>query len=200
MRFKVPRSFYIPKGSVRVTDKATGAEAYIRQSPAPRERFYAVGFIGKQCKPVFNYSFRTAAAREQHVREFFAGQLKRQNMMASRRVQQNAPHTLKVGAIIVNSWGYDQTNVDWYAVVRTTEHYVWLRKIEAEAVRDGGISSMAGTCTVHIDCSNPNPSTWGVRFIGEDVTKHKASGKNVTMRHGTGNEWDGRPRYESWYA
>lgn len=40
--------------------------------------------------------------------------------------------TPKVGDILDSSWGYDQTNIDFYQVVKTTEHSVWLRSIGAE--------------------------------------------------------------------
>jgi hypothetical protein len=34
-----------------------------------------------------------------------------------------------VGDVLVSSWGYDQTNVDYYKVTRRTEASVWLVKI-----------------------------------------------------------------------
>ena len=34
-----------------------------------------------------------------------------------------------VGSVWYTSWGYDQTNVDYYQVVRESESSVWLRKI-----------------------------------------------------------------------
>jgi hypothetical protein len=37
--------------------------------------------------------------------------------------------SVKVGDILVRSWGYDQTNVDFYEVVKTTEKTVWFISI-----------------------------------------------------------------------
>jgi len=37
--------------------------------------------------------------------------------------------TLKVGDILVSSWGYDQTNIDFYKVVKKSESSVWLQKL-----------------------------------------------------------------------
>ena len=42
--------------------------------------------------------------------------------------------TLKVGDVMYSSWGYDQTNVDFYKVVRATAKSVWLISIGASAV------------------------------------------------------------------
>jgi hypothetical protein len=38
----------------------------------------------------------------------------------------------RVGSIWRTSWGYDQTNVEYYQVVRETRASVWLREIAAE--------------------------------------------------------------------
>jgi hypothetical protein len=41
-----------------------------------------------------------------------------------------------VGSIFHTSWGYDQTNVEFYIVVRETDASVWLAQLPSE-VRDG---------------------------------------------------------------
>ena len=198
---KMSREFYVPKGAVKVSDKQQLGVVYIH---GDNSRFYAKAFIGKQSKPTWFYSFRTEAERERKVRGFFAGLATSQACKLERRKRDNAPHALKLGAVIVNSWGYDQTNVDWYCVVRVSAHFVTLRAIAGESVESNGRSSMAGMCAPAVDVSNPDPSTWGVRFISDKTTRHKASNSggtnNVSMRHGSGSEWDGKPRYESWYA
>lgn len=43
---------------------------------------------------------------------------------------------LKTGDIVSNSWGYEQTNVDFYQVTRTTEKSVWFKEIESETDTD----------------------------------------------------------------
>jgi hypothetical protein len=40
----------------------------------------------------------------------------------------------KVGDIFRNSWGYDQTNVDYYQVVRVTAKYAIVRPISSQPV------------------------------------------------------------------
>lgn len=46
-------------------------------------------------------------------------------------------HGVTVGDVFVESWGYDQTNVDYYQVIRTTKAMVELREIGAETVGNG---------------------------------------------------------------
>lgn len=43
-----------------------------------------------------------------------------------------------VGKILVSTWGYDQTNVDFYKVVRESESFVWLQKIGNKVVGTAG--------------------------------------------------------------
>ena len=40
-------------------------------------------------------------------------------------------HGVEVGAIFVESWGYDQTNIDYYEVIKVTKTGVWLKPIES---------------------------------------------------------------------
>ena len=40
--------------------------------------------------------------------------------------------TLNVGDILTVTWGYDQTNVDFYQITRRTEKSIWTRPIRAE--------------------------------------------------------------------
>jgi hypothetical protein len=52
-----------------------------------------------------------------------------------------APAPVAVGDIFRNSWGYDQTNVDYYQVVRVTAKSVSVRPICQKRVEDTGSSN-----------------------------------------------------------
>ncbi len=47
------------------------------------------------------------------------------------------PHGVKVGDVFVESWGYDQTNIDYYEVVRLMPQSVELVHIPAKTVGEG---------------------------------------------------------------
>ena len=51
---------------------------------------------------------------------------------------------MKVGDVLKCSWGYEQTNVDFYEVVKATKAMVTVRKIASKAWSEAGYSSMAG--------------------------------------------------------
>jgi len=52
----------------------------------------------------------------------------------------NEERTVQVGDFFEESWGYDQTNVTFYQVVRISEtgKTVWLRRVQSAAVSDDG--------------------------------------------------------------
>ncbi len=171
--------------------------------------FSACAYVGTARKSAFYYSYRTAEARDKQVADFFAGLESHQAMLAQRRADRSKPHTLKVGDIITNSWGYDQTNVDMYQIVKTTKNYVWLQPIASEEVPSEGFAPMSA----HVRPALPvrqiltrevrdyNDTTGHLmKTIPVEPKMHKAEGDSVCFEFGCGNKWDGRSLYCSWYA
>jgi hypothetical protein len=46
--------------------------------------------------------------------------------------------TLGVGDILVSSWGYDQTNIDYYKIVRKSAGSVWIQKLKKQYLEQTG--------------------------------------------------------------
>ena len=46
--------------------------------------------------------------------------------------------TLKEGDILVSSWGYDQTNIDYYKIVRKSAGSVWIQKLKKQYLEQTG--------------------------------------------------------------
>jgi hypothetical protein len=102
------------------------------------------------------------------------------------KAERMKPSTLSVGDIVVNSWGWEQTNIDFYAVVKASEHFVWLQELSENRTENGWLR---GTC-------EPIPGT----EHGE-ITKHAVSyGNSVNFKHGSGSVWDGKPEHWTAYA
>jgi hypothetical protein len=58
------------------------------------------------------------------------------SVQESETSESQTPNPYAVGSIFHTSWGYDQTNVEFYTVVRETKASVWLVPVGSE-VRDG---------------------------------------------------------------
>lgn len=99
--------------------------------------------------------------------------------------------TVKVGDIFTYSWGYDQTNVDFYQVVRCTTKTVWVRRVNSTCV--GGHNSPSEQVV-------PVRGSWH-RYDKKTHRKRLGTGWRGTpcfsMDHGTASLWDGTPERQT---
>ena len=99
---------------------------------------------------------------------------------------------LKVGDILVYTWGWEQTNVDFYEVVGVTAKSAVIREVKAIRT-DGPPMSMTGT-------SVPSPGDYDGEPQRKSV-KHTEQGEPwVKMAHGHADLWDGTPQNWSSYG
>jgi hypothetical protein len=95
------------------------------------------------------------------------------------------------GKIVVNSWGYDQTNIDYYLIVKRSASFVTLQAIGQHSKEDGWLT---GTCV-------PDPA----KPLPEATTRRKVivrDGKEIGVKSEFGwcDLWDGQPDHWSAYA
>lgn len=159
---KFTREFYIPQGAVKVSSKKSDAVVYLGENYN-----IAVGFVGKAQKPSFNYRFRLESSRASWVADWLqkqdAAAAYRAEKKAERKAEAAKPHNLKPGDILSSSWGYDQTNIDYYQVVGLIgSSMVYIREIGCESVQDGFMQGES------VPCSG--------KFIGERMRKKVAAG------------------------
>lgn len=156
------------------------------------------GFIlkiyrGRASKPLAFYRFTTDHIRATYLARYKDDETSRQNRAAARK-QERATIScdLKVGDVLHYSWGYEQTNCDFFQVIGLTPKGVKIREIASRPVpskHDDMQHNMA--CEME---AVPNA------FTGEVLTKRMISNTAVKMDHGTASKWDGKPKYCSWYA
>lgn len=110
---KPQREFYIPKGATKFADRNSTAVVYAYEN----DKFtFLLGFHGRAQKPDFHFRYgldeKGRARREAKAKQHFASIKEREG-----RARNSAkPRTLKVGDVLRASWGYDQTNIDFYQV------------------------------------------------------------------------------------
>lgn len=175
---------YIPKDATAV-EHANG----IVYTYAQDGRLYAIAYSGKRAKSDWHFKFRTEEQRNERIQQFFASLDAHAQRIAGQRQQRIQPHTLAVGDIIYNSWGYDQTNIDFYEVVKTSANFVWLQPIARDLKETGFMSGEVTPCpgTCHGEITQRRVHVYG-------------SGNSVHFEFGAGCKWDGTPKHCSWYA
>lgn len=189
------RSRYVPKEAVEVKHPEELGVAYVYRI---KETAYGViAYGGKRNSADFHFSYKTIEQAHEKIENWFSNLQAHRELMLTRRAESFAPHAFVIGDIVTNSWGYDQTNVDWYRVVHASRNFVWLQPICANLEETG---FMSGQSVPAIDTSSDDPAKWGFKEAKGEIMKHKASGTYVTMKYGSASKWDGKTRYASWYA
>jgi len=157
-RLSLPREFLLPNdvAVLKVADKASDAVAYIWTDKSGRP--CARVFYGRQSKPVFSCHYRAPAQREAAVVRAFEARRARAAAKARYAADRKAS-ALKpaVGDVLSTCWGYDQTNREFYQVVRVKGANVTVRQIAAETVATGDMTARV----------IPLPG----EFIGEEITR-----------------------------
>ena len=140
--------------------------------------FVAMGFVGRTVKPVFNYLFSSESKMIDFIRTWaqrnlLSAQNKAQRKEEQKALQNEIEKFVKVGDVFVSSWGYEQTNIDYYQVVGIKgKSTLTLREISAEVVE-----------STHYDAGRKVPSK--DNFIGEAFDKRAniyKIGNNVNVR------------------
>jgi len=106
-------------------------------------RIIVMAFKNKAAKPAFHYSFNSQEQKERHIAKWAADEIKKINHKQERKaeqkkLQENALESVNVGDVFRSSWGYEQTNIDYYKVIAIKgKSTVTLREIAAEVVYNG---------------------------------------------------------------
>jgi len=151
-------------------------------------RFYLYIFAGKALRAARGSGwYRMANTRFDAIERFKQSRAGYHAAKLLRRQAAKKLHTLKVGDILNTSWGYDQTNVEFYEVVAVSGVMVTLHQIAADTTETG---FMSGT-------TFPYPGT----FIGEPFRRRASASNSVKIhRSANANPWNGRPKCVSWYG
>lgn len=179
---------YIPKNALPIEEEGLGV-VYVYPFA---KKYGAIAYLPKARKASFHYTFKRDVDMDKYIADWFAGLRASKELKSKWKAERSKPHTLQVGDIVTNSWGYDQTNVDWYRVTRTTSHYVWLKPVCSTIEQTG---FMSGRESLKLD-ENLKP----IDAEGGKETKHHATGETVNFRHGSGSKHTGGDQYSSWYA
>jgi hypothetical protein len=136
MRHRHDRSHFIPKGAVKYADRQSSAVVYAYSNAAGMPLL--LGFHGKAQKPDFHYRYRNEEQRQAKAKAHFESIRAREADRIQRREKRKAEgHQFKVGSILRCSWGYDQTNVDFYQVTKLIgSKMVEIRQIKGEGFED----------------------------------------------------------------
>jgi hypothetical protein len=153
----------------------------------------------KASKPYVNYGFPTVERREEYIArlvEVYDAQMvrKAERKVAARGTPEQVD-AVKLGDVFEWSWGYDQTNLDYFQVVE--------KRGRSVVVRELAQSTVAGSEGFMSDTRLPLPGQFLEGTQAKTLTKlvQFSDGKPyLAMEFGWCDLWDGSAHYCSWYA
>jgi len=136
-----------------------------------------------------------AAARARFEQAIIDAAAKKQAARDERKAAREAAlakgHGYSVGDILYNTWGYDQTNVNFVQVVGAGARSVTVRAIGASVIESGFM------------CGHATPSKDAFTGEAKRITVRSYGSGNLYLPAGGGHSWsrwEGRPVSCSWYA
>ena len=135
MRNTLKREFYIPKDAVQM-DLGDDHDAVVYEY-TNNGNPCAIAFHGKAQKPDWHYQFKNTEQRDRQIQELVDGRRAHAERKAERAADKKKPHGLEVGNILVSSWGYDQTNIDFYEVVAVKGANIDIQPVSSTVTESG---------------------------------------------------------------
>lgn len=155
-------------------------------------------------KTIFAYYFKTDAERDNYIVKWQQDILKREEeKQQESAIKRTFDNPFKVGDLLYNSYGYDQTNIDFYQVVGIGSRSVKIQRIKGEKV-EGSDGFMC--CDV-----KPIPNSFfgnvETKILQSYVCKTNTAKMNqvvvyIPCKLGSISIYDGGDKgvYRSWYA
>ena len=148
-------------------------------------------FKGKSGKAVSHYYYGSVEHREETMRGFMKTADSRERHKLERaEARKNMINVFKVGDILYSSWGYDQTNIDFYEVVGVTAKSVKLEKIGGKVSKDED----GGGYTIPLVADTSHRT--GKVFMRR-VSSYNGEGYVSISSFQSAHKWDGRPLHET---
>lgn len=158
--------------------------------------FAGIAYQGRRSKPDYHYRFSDEQSARVWAKNYnnkvdikIAEALQRKKESDQERLE--AAKSVKVGDIYYASWGYDQTNIDFYMVLSKTPKTVKVVKIPSVNTNVSDLKSGSSyVVPADINVNDINPEDIEVKRINRYGGFRVASYANA-------QKWDGQPQYET---
>lgn len=167
----------------------------------------AIFYSGRSQKKDWFFRFNTVERMHEKINETIQTRKNRQQELIERKAKQkelaeqySADHFFKIGDIVVNSWGYEQTNIEYYQVTKITKRQITVERIAGEMV-ENSMYSHGMACEVR---PVKDAFLLGERNEKYTLTVKPHGEKSMSLTGGESYyhfyKHDGKPEYKSWYA
>ena len=167
---------------------------FLKKDVPERERIHLMMWMPKATKPYFNYLVKPEMV-EKTISEADQRLIQHKksvnNRRESRKPTKEKMKSVEIGQIYYTSWGYEQTNVDFYQVTSVKNAMVGLRPISSKMIKQ---DSWASGKVVAIKDD----------FKGEEFFKRAnfelGKGSFTITSFSSAWLWEGNPKECSWWG
>lgn len=130
--------------AIKIKDYKIELTTNLKGKPVARySKLLSVGKNKGHYKLIEGFYFSDENRREEWVKKTIEGIQARVNdketkLAAKKEARTNMKHTFEVGQIFYDSWGYDQTNIDFFKIIEVKEKSVVIQEIGAASVPGTG--------------------------------------------------------------
>ena len=154
-------------------------------------------------KALFNYRFRSIERRDEFCKEWIErveANINSENEKKARKKEArvNMNHNFELGSILYDSWGYDQTNIDFYQVVEIKPKSIKIREISGSYVE----GTQGFMCSNVKPISNSFESEPILKKINVSINYNGHISYYIKSKHGAFCHYKESEKgvYSSWYA
>lgn len=155
-------------------------------------------------KSFFWIRFRSMERMAEYCNEWISNREKIAASEAEKKARKaelmkNMKHEFEVGQILYDSWGWEQTNIDFYQVIEVKQKSIVIRQIASKYAENNGRSGLSSMAAYVQPVENG--------FVGHPVVKKvnvmldgNSHSHYIKSKHGWISKYENRPIYSSWYA
>lgn len=160
---------------------------------AKQKQPVAIFYAGKQSKPTWHYRFNSIEELQKKINESIKRLMSWHEMKEDRKLKKKEDISkIKVGDLFSSSWGYEQTNVDFYQVVSVKGKSFTIKQIKSRTI-DGSEKDYNGMADRRCAVKDA--------FLDEEkyppMTKRSLK---LTSYSWLSPTTENEPHYCSWYA
>ncbi len=177
----------VPDNAVEQRHDDMDTVIYLYQCCCNRSPFAAICYDGRRLKPGFSYRFSNEIKRSQFINNWLDDKRK---IIEEKLERRNFKTSLIAGSILYCSWGYDQTNVEfWQVVKKKSDKTVVIRQLAVKNLEPD--KRMLGKII-------PIPNVF---HSAEQFEKRVTIGDRIKFESFRSlSPWDDKPKYCSSYA
>jgi hypothetical protein len=190
---------------IKAQKKAYVINTLLQQVNAKQELYkgyYFITYIGNRgqnvcalwtynsIKPTYHYSYRSTEEMQAWINEKkLSADREEQSKIASLSKYEKEKQAIQPGSILYSSWGYEQTNIDFYVVLERKNDFVIIQEVGQKRSFDDNFNDR-GDCVANPEIKIGEP-------FRKKINKWGAISLNTYSYCGL---WDGKPKGWSSYA